>query len=182
MPLIQSTAVLWSRGEGLPWQSSGEDSRLPLQGCGSVPGWETKIPHARRCIQKRKKRRRPRGERHGENAKWRQGPARVTQLRAEHSQGLMSNYGFPEDTVVKNLPANAGATRDLGLIPGSGRAPAGRNGNPLQYSRLEISMDRKAWRATVPGSHNKWNMTERLSMRTVWNQEEARKDSPTVSL
>ena len=36
--------------------------------------------------------------------------------------------------VVKNLPASAGDTRDMGLIPELGRAPGGGNGNPLQYS------------------------------------------------
>ena len=40
--------------------------------------------------------------------------------------------------------------RDVGLIPGSGRSPAG-HGNPLQYSCLENPMDRGAWRATVHG-------------------------------
>ena len=39
--------------------------------------------------------------------------------------------------VVKNLPANAGDIRDMGLIPGSGRSPGGGHGNPLQYSCLE---------------------------------------------
>ena len=56
--------------------------------------------------------------------------------------------GFPGGSVVKNLPANAG---DLGLIPGSGRSPGGRNGNPLQYFCLENPMDRGAWQAIVPG-------------------------------
>ena len=36
--------------------------------------------------------------------------------------------------VVKSLLANAGDIRDVGLIPGSGRYPAGGHGNPLQYS------------------------------------------------
>ena len=54
--------------------------------------------------------------------------------------------------VVKNPPANAEDTRDAGLIPGSGRSPGEGNGNPLQYSRLENSMDRGTWRATVLGS------------------------------
>ena len=49
----------------------------------------------------------------------------------------------------KNLPANAGDTRDAGSIPRSGRSPGGENGNPLQYSCLEKSMDRGAWQATV---------------------------------
>ena len=53
--------------------------------------------------------------------------------------------------VVKNLPANAGDARDMGSIPGSGRSPAGGNGNPLQYSCLKNSMDRGAWQATVRG-------------------------------
>ena len=39
--------------------------------------------------------------------------------------------------VVKNLLANAGDTRDVGSIPGSGRSPGVGNGNPLQYSYLE---------------------------------------------
>ena len=40
---------------------------------------------------------------------------------------------------------------DLGLIPGSGRSPGKGHGNPLQYSCLENSMDRRAWWATVHG-------------------------------
>ena len=45
------------------------------------------------------------------------------------------------DSVVKNPPANAG---DKGLIPGSGRFPGVGNGNPLQYSCLDNSMNRRA--------------------------------------
>ena len=44
--------------------------------------------------------------------------------------------------VVKNLPANAGDTRDMSLIPGLGRSPEGGNGNPLQYSCLGNPTDR----------------------------------------
>ena len=47
--------------------------------------------------------------------------------------------------VVKNLPANAGDVRDSGVIPGLGRSPRGRHGNPLQYSYLEDPMDRGTW-------------------------------------
>ena len=50
--------------------------------------------------------------------------------------------------MVKNLPANS---TDAGLIPGSGRSPGEGNGNPLQYSCLENSMDRRAWWAIVCG-------------------------------
>ena len=53
--------------------------------------------------------------------------------------------------VVKNLPANAGDTRDLGSIPVSGRSPGVGNGNQLQYSCLGNSMDRGAQWATVHG-------------------------------
>jgi len=52
--------------------------------------------------------------------------------------------------MVKNLPVNAG---DSGSIPGSGRSPEERSGNPFQYSCLENSMDRGTWWATVHGGH-----------------------------
>jgi len=51
--------------------------------------------------------------------------------------------------VVKNLPANAGDRRDMGLIPGLGRSSGGGHGNPFQYSCLENPMDKGAWQATV---------------------------------
>ena len=57
--------------------------------------------------------------------------------------------GFPGGLAVKNPPANATDTGDMGSIPGSGRSPGGRNGNPLQFSCLENPMDTGTWRATV---------------------------------
>ena len=62
--------------------------------------------------------------------------------------------GFPGGSVVKNPAANAGDTRDMGLIPGLGRSPGEGNGNPLQYSCLENPMDRGAWWAVVLGVAN----------------------------
>ena len=59
--------------------------------------------------------------------------------------------GFPGGSVVKNLPANAGDARDMGLIPGLGRSSAGGNGTPLQYSCLGNPKDRGAWWAIVHG-------------------------------
>ena len=47
--------------------------------------------------------------------------------------------------MVKNLPTNTGGTRDLGVIPGSGRSPREGKGNPLQYSCLEKPMDGGDW-------------------------------------
>ena len=54
--------------------------------------------------------------------------------------------GFPGGSVVKNLSANAG---DAGSIPGSGKSPAERNSNSLQYSCQGNPMDRGAWWAIV---------------------------------
>ena len=56
--------------------------------------------------------------------------------------------GFPGGSDSKESACNAG---DLGAIPGSGRSPGEGNGNSPQYSCLENSMDRGAWRATVHG-------------------------------
>jgi len=50
--------------------------------------------------------------------------------------------------VVKNPPDNVG---DMGSIPGLGRFPGVRNGNPAQHSCLENSMSRRAWWAPVQG-------------------------------
>ena len=47
--------------------------------------------------------------------------------------------------MVKNQPTNAGDTGDVGSVTGLGRSPALGNGNPLQNSCLENSMDRGAW-------------------------------------
>ena len=52
-------------------------------------------------------------------------------------------WGFPGGT-VKNQPADAGDTRDAGLIPGLGRCLGEGNGNPLQHSCLENFIDRGA--------------------------------------
>ena len=65
--------------------------------------------------------------------------------------------------MVKNLPANEGDTGDLGLIPGLGRSPGERNGNPLQYSCLENPMDRGAWRATIHRVAKSQDMIERVN-------------------
>ena len=63
--------------------------------------------------------------------------------------------------MVKNLPANAGDTRDAGSIPGLGRSPGGGNGNLLQYSCLGHPMDREAWQAVVLGATKSWTQLSR---------------------
>ena len=67
--------------------------------------------------------------------------------------------------MVKNPPAKAGATQDAGLIPGMGRSPGGGNGNLVQNSCLEGSMDRGAWWAAVH------RITE-SDMERVWSARE----------
>ena len=57
--------------------------------------------------------------------------------------------GFPGGSAVKTPPAVK--EMQVGLIPGWGISLGGRNGNPLQYSCLENSMDRGTWQATVCG-------------------------------
>ena len=70
--------------------------------------------------------------------------------------------GFPDGTVVKNPPAGAGDAGPVGLIPESRRSPAVGNGNPLQSSCLENSMDRGARWDAVHGVAES-DMTQQLS-------------------
>ena len=51
--------------------------------------------------------------------------------------------------MVKNLPASAGATGNMDLVPELGGSPGGGNSNPLLYSCLKNTVDRRAWQATV---------------------------------
>ena len=66
---------------------------------------------------------------------------------------------FPSGSVVNHPPDNLGASGDKGSIPGSGRSLGGGNGNPLQYSCQDNSMDREAWQAnTVHGVAKNWTL------------------------
>ena len=68
-------------------------------------------------------------------------------------QYCVSFKGFLGGSDGKESTCNAG---DLGSIPGSGRSPGEGNGNPLQYSCLENSIDRGAWRAILYGVTKSW--------------------------
>ena len=70
------------------------------------------------------------------------------QQRAQESQGF-----FPDGSDSKESVCNAG---ELGSILGSGRSPAGRHGNQLQYSCLENSIHRGDWWATIYGVAKSW--------------------------
>ena len=59
---------------------------------------------------------------------------------------FLAGLGFPGSSDGKEYTCNAG---DLSSVPGLGKSPGGGHGNPLQYSCLENSVDRGAWRATV---------------------------------
>ena len=66
--------------------------------------------------------------------------------------------------MVKNLPGSSG---DKGLIPGWGKSPGVRNGNPFQYSCLGNPVDREAWRATVHGVAKSWTRLSDYTATTV---------------
>ena len=71
--------------------------------------------------------------------------------------------GFPGDSVVENPFANAEDMGDMGSIPRLGKSPGVGNGNTLQYSCLENSMDKGAWGATVHGVAKSQTRLKRLS-------------------
>ena len=77
---------------------------------------------------------------------------------------LITGASFPGASVVKNLPANARDVVDVDSIPGSRRSPGGGNGNPLQHSCLENSMDRGAWQARVHGVKKRQDSTEQITI------------------
>ena len=62
--------------------------------------------------------------------------------------------------MVKNLPANAGETGDVGSIPGSGRCPGEMNGYPLQYSRLENPVGQSSLAGYCSWGYKQLDMTE----------------------
>ena len=74
-------------------------------------------------------------------------------VRIEDILLAFEHRGFLGSSNGKQSACNAG---DLGSISGLGRSPGEGHGNPLQYSCLENSMNRRAWRATVRGVTKSW--------------------------
>ena len=73
------------------------------------------------------------------------------------------SLGFPGGSDGKESTCNSG---NPGSIPGLGRSPGEGNGSPLQYSRLENSMDRGTWWATR--DHKELDTTEWLTRHFTW--------------
>ena len=78
------------------------------------------------------------------------------------------------EPVVKNSPDNTG---EVGLIPGSRRSAGVGNGNPLQYSCLENSMDRGTWRATVHGVSKNWTRLRNQAHTHNWKKNSEHKET-----
>ena len=78
----------------------------------------------------------------------------------------MLYLGFPDGSAVKEVACNAEDVGNEGLIPGWGRSPGGGNGNLLQYSCLENSMDRGGWSSTICGVTKDSDTTKQLNTYT----------------
>ena len=64
-------------------------------------------------------------------------PSKISHFLTLVPKSLLSWWGLPGGSVVKNPPASVGDAEDTGLIPGSEWSPGEGNGNPFQYSCLE---------------------------------------------
>ena len=83
--------------------------------------------------------------------------------RCKRSRRLRNIMGFPSDSDGEESASNAG---DLGSVSGSGSSNGGGNGDPLQYSCLENSMDRGPWWTTIHGVTKTQTQLKGLSMPT----------------
>ena len=79
---------------------------------------------------------------------------------------IPDNVGFPDGAVVKNPAADA---RDASSIPGLRRAPRGGNGNVLQYSSVENSMDRGAHTHTGQCRRRMFSTLQKVLLDIAWN-------------
>jgi len=84
----------------------------------------------------------------------------------------------PCGSVVKNPPADVGDPGDAGSIPGSGKCPGERNGNPLQYSCLGNPKGRGAWKAIVHRVAKDWDTAELLRRKVCGPREGRGRQDP----
>ena len=95
---------------------------------------------------------------------WPIGPDNLSELSCwPFYPKLLLFWIFPGGSALKSLPAD----RHTGLIPGLERSPREGNGNPLQYSCLEIFMDRGVWQATAHGVTQESNSTQQLNSNNI---------------
>ena len=84
--------------------------------------------------------------------------------------------GFSGGSGVKNSPANAGNTGEVGSIPGSGRSSGEENGNLLWNSFLGSPMNRRAWWATIHGGHKESDATEHACIMQLTEKERRKEE------
>ena len=95
----------------------------------------------------------------------------------------LSHVSFSGDSVVKNPSANAGDTGDVSSVPELGRSLGGGNGNQLQCSCLENSMDRGPWWATFHVVAQRWTQPSthtHTSSNTWWDKSMSLPRIPAV--
>ena len=80
--------------------------------------------------------------------------------------------GFPVDSAGKEPTCQFRRHREVGSIPGWGRSPGLGDGNPLQYSCMENSMDRGAWWPIVHRVAKSQTQLKRLSMQAHFSNVE----------
>ena len=102
----------------------------------------------------------------GKLEQWREGALATCSLRPEQPQGS------PRGRVVQALPAKAGDAVNSSSIPGPERSSGVGNGNPLQYSCLENSMERRSLAGYSPWGCKESDKTEhaRTSQTPMWSQ------------
>ena len=84
--------------------------------------------------------------------------------------------------VVRNPPASAGAARDMGSIPGSGRSPEGENGTLHQYSCLENPVDREVWWATIHGVAKSWTRLSTQKQQHIPREWQVEKEPADLTI
>ena len=84
--------------------------------------------------------------------------------------------------MVKNPPAHAGHLSDTGSIFGSEKFLGGRNGNPLQYSCLENSIDRRAWWATVHRVAKNLPAMQEMQVRFLGWKDPPKRECQTIQV
>ena len=89
------------------------------------------------------------------------------------------NYGFPGHSAVESTWVNAG---DMSSIPKLGRSPGGGNGNPLQYSCLENSMDKRSLTGYILWGLKESDTTESMHIHTHTHHSPRHSSSPSRSL